>query len=296
MKSLYESILDMEDKLDDTSLKTLWKNFKLDIIGSGKNLRCKDKIYLAVNDKDEIVPFNWAMIEKKIDPNDVPSISTVFPDGVTLEFCGIYNSSNRTILGGTPFGSHKLSDLPDNIKIKHYYLSEDNIKILDRPVAEADASCLERDLITDQTFDYVSKYTDKLYVQTLGTYQKGHQNLKLIKNCPFKTLIWIGGAMAFGLDTPIKNTLTINKYLETDKLTSNGRLNPIPDNTYSWRDSLASGQGSKFANEVKAWLKANPNTTLIMTWSSKSKTFEKIELDGDKLVTTKMTLKDIDKL
>lgn len=282
MKSLYESILDIDDtKLDKNSINAILTKYGIKTRGSGKNTVVTTMIYLKYNDKKEVVPYTWSMYSAKVSANDIPSFSELFPDGATLSAVGRMYKDDEIAL----------SELPKNIKVQMCYInSVSTMNILD---VEVGSVCLNGDhnkLLKTSSLNNISRYTDTLKIlqilpNTMGIYT-GYEDLLDIKNCPFKNIVMQYGARLFGLNPPRKQDVTIQKYLTYDKLEKNGEY-------WISQYSDPSGQKSEFAQKVKNWIENNPKTTLIMSWGEP---FEKVSMEGDKLVATKMSQAEINKL
>lgn len=276
MKSLYESILGIDDdvlnKVSAETLKSLMTKYHIYTRGSGKNIVVTDSIYLKRNSMGEVVPFTSHMYNEHISPDDVPTLSTFFPDGATLT--SVDHIYKEEVV--------HLSELPANIRVKRYYIDDKSVVDgLDVKVDEVliwiATECLEPSILKR-----ISGYTDTLYLPYVGSDTKHFGKLVSIKNCPLKNLVWPHGAKVFGLQTPQFRECTIYSYLNTDNLTLKGEFVIGAHNL--------SGQNSKFANKIKTWIKNNPKTNLIMSWGDK---FEKLTVKNNEVVATEFDLSDL---
>ena len=265
MKSLYESILDMDDNiLDKNGIKALLSQYGIETKGTGKNTVVADNIYIYLNHNSngEVVLRTSNTYDTPVD--ELASISSLFPDGATLQTVNSFSFRKNEV---------RLSELPKNIKIQKYEISGlESLDMLDAEVGSVGTTVSDFDLLNTPALNHMSKYTDTLYIHpvTFSHRISSYDSLVDIKNCSFKNIIWRYGVYGFGIMDKFKSSMTISKYL------------------------IDNGQNCNFARSIKTWLKNNPNTNLILSGSRM--VFEKLTLKNDEVVATKITQREINKL
>ena len=273
----------MDDNiLDKNSIKILLSQYGIRTRGTGKNTTVIDKIYLNRNSNGEVVPFTWDMDDNNVSADDVVSFSTLFPDGATLTAVGIMHDDELI----------RLSGLPKNINVQKFYIAgSQTLNMLDARVGAVVCNNAHDETLKTSSINNMSEYTDTLVIlDCYPTYNggyKGFDDILSIKNCPFKNIVWQYGARVFGLKCPKKQTVSIQTYLNSETIDLNGE--PLQK---QYLVEL-SGQTSQFAIRIKDWLKNNPNTDLFLSWGVN---FEKLTMNGDKLIATKTSQAEINKL
>lgn len=280
MKSLYESILDMDDEKLDTSSQNI-KDYEWNALSGGKyglevdkgpkGLTINHPVYLYRNGRGEptIVLRTTKLGRRPKASADAPSIAEMFPDGVVLKNVCFYSYDN--VYTG------KLSDLPDNVVIEELELpNQDNLESIDRKVPTVvfhletnsgygTAKNMRMDwtkyVHTLVVTNDIDKYTNRTFYELMD-----------MKNCPIKNVIILSGGVMFGLQTPDKPTAKI------------GDFKPDMD------DPKQKESYGNFVENVKKWIKDNQKSNLIMNWKIQKDSILPIPQDWQKQILEQVTL------
>lgn len=267
MKSLYESILDVDDtELDDASRKLLFSQLELHVEGTGANTYVDSMVIMKENAAGELCPWSSGM-----NSEDIPSLIELFPQG-----CTISRALFAAELRYKHLNKHKLSELAKHkIYIHHFDLdSKDCLDALDTKVDVVELTCQYGDVhLNNSTFKRISKYADAAIVDYLGP-GSGVDYKKLInmQDCPLSILAIKGGMKMFGM----KNFI------------SSG-FRKIP--AFMKDNSDPQAEGYPVIDKIKTWMKNNPKTSLLTTVSTYDVWYEKIRYNskGELTSTDKFT-------
>lgn len=253
MKSLYESLLDADiiDKLDSN----IYKLWDLNVSGSGKNAEVTFFTF-DVNDDGDLIPYKIGQ-----NRNDTPTIYQLFPNGVKI-----------TILA--PGAEMKINNRSTKIKLselaKHNITANtfsaydcDDLKMVDYKCDSVilAAGCFAKPSMSIQNmFDYCAKYTNNLLFNFNPISDDYNYTPVLsIKNCKMHNIFIREGAPLFGLYSVTSHNVDITQFLK--------RHVDVYGSPQGSRDDVPDPQKSKFAIQVKEWIKNNPKTNLFLSWT-----------------------------